>query len=71
MKKNEKLRWLMPVVALLALWGGVFLASCSGDDGDGGEPYVPPEETLSTHLVDLTNTGVTWNGDSSSVTNTV
>ena len=22
MKKNEKLRWLMPVVALLALWGG-------------------------------------------------
>lgn len=51
--------------------GGVFLTSCSGDDGDGGEPYVPPEETLSTHLVDLTNTGVTWNGDSSSVTNTV
>ncbi|MDE6773747.1 MAG: hypothetical protein K2J14_03890 [Treponemataceae bacterium] len=45
MKKNEKLRWLMPVVALLALWGGVFLTSCSGDDGDGGSSETPPAET--------------------------
>lgn len=59
--------------------GGVFLTSCSGvfpplssgNDDDDDEAYVPPVETLSTHLVDLTKTSVTWNGDSSSVTNTV
>lgn len=41
MKKNGKLRWLVPVVALFALGGGVFLTSCSGDDEDGGETKIP------------------------------
>ncbi|MDE5614966.1 MAG: Ig-like domain-containing protein [Treponemataceae bacterium] len=55
MKKNEKLRWLMPVVALLALWGGVFLTSCSGDDGDGsGSSGTPPVSNTSLYRLGAT-----------------
>lgn len=54
MKKNGKLRWLMPVVALLALWGGVFLTSCSGDDGDGGSSETPPVSNTSLYRLGAT-----------------
>lgn len=55
MKKNGKLRWLVPVVALLALWGGAYLTSCSGDDDEGGgEPYVPPVSNTSLYRLGAT-----------------
>lgn len=54
MKKNGKLRWLVPVVALLALWGGVFLTSCSGDDGDGGSSETPPVSNTSLYRLHAT-----------------
>lgn len=53
MKKNAKLWWLMPLAAVLVVWGGVFLASCSGDDGDDGDPYVPPASISNTSLYRL------------------
>lgn len=78
MKKDWKRRWLTPFVVFLMVWGGVFIA-CSHDSNSGGvnwnekdDPEVPSidDTQLSTHLVDLTATGVKWDATTNSVTNT-